>query len=145
MKRRRIHKRGRPFILLAAFLLLVGCKNPISEEEQNAIVNTLVSGTLSAGEYVLFWDGTNARGQTVSPGTYYARLYATAFTYQIEMTALEGGTGTSNDSSYASPGLQPLTQLGQNHPNPFPIQDGTNIPFTLSQATAVQLTIRNRE
>jgi hypothetical protein len=137
------------FILscLLWFLLIIGCRQPLSEQEKEAIVKTLVQQPLPSGEYVLFWDGTDEKDQFVPAGTYYARLYSRDFTYQIEMTALAGGTGVSNDSTVYNGVIQPLTKLEQNRPNPFYIQDGTNIPFTIDEQTAnttVQLTIRNR-
>ncbi|MFH1942202.1 MAG: hypothetical protein ABIL68_08850 [bacterium] len=129
------------------FLIIIGCRQPLSEQEKDAIVKTLVEGILPSGEYILFWDGTDENDQFVPVGTYYARLYSRDFTYQIEMTAKEGGTGVSNRDELINEGLQPLTKLEQNRPNPFNIQDGTNIPFTIDDQTAnttVQLTIRNR-
>lgn len=141
----RKHFMNKRYILSIFLLILFGCSNPLSEEEEKAVVKTLVSGTLPLGEYVVFWDGTDEKNQSVPPGTYYARLYSRNFTHQIEMTALEGGKGISNDSSYSNPGIQLITQLKQNHPNPFYIKDGTNIPFTLSEEVSVQLTIRNKK
>ena len=39
------------------------------------LVRSLVNGRLAGGqEYAFAWDGTDARGQQVASGTYFARL-----------------------------------------------------------------------
>ena len=38
---------------------------------------TLEHGTLAAGSHMVTWDGTDARGRSVRPGMYYARLTST--------------------------------------------------------------------
>jgi len=127
------------------FGIIAGCSDPMSEEDKKALVKTVVDGYLPPGEYQVFWDGTNKDRQQVSAGTYWARLTSRNFTLQITMTALEGGRqGVSNDSSWFSPGDQPADQLLQNHPNPFAIREGTNIPFTLRDSATVQLIVRNK-
>jgi len=100
---------------------------------------------MEQGSYVVFWNGKNEKNEYVTPGTYYARLYSRNFTHQEEMTALEGGTGVSNDSSYYSKEIQLITLLKEITPNPFKIQDGTNIPFTLDESQTIQLTIRDKK
>lgn len=139
--------REQRFILFLFFLivLMLGCSDPLSEEEKKAVVTTLFTGFLESGEYSFFWNGKNEAGENAQAGTYYARLYSLNFTHQIEMSAWEGGSGVSNDSSYIAPGFQPITHLLQNHPNPFLIRSGTNIPFTLSTSVTVELTIRNQK
>jgi hypothetical protein len=132
-------------LLIICSLCSLHCSDPLSEEEKAAIVTTIVSGPFESGEYVIFWDGTNDQGGTVRAGTYYARLWSRDFTHQIQMTALEGGKTGVNDSSFVAPGFQPITKLLQNHPEPFPIRSGTNIPFTLASSASIELTIRNRE
>ncbi len=132
-------------MVIFALLLLSGCSDPLSSDE-DAVVKTLLDGPLEGGRYVLFWDGTDDTGHSVQPGTYYARLFSRDFTFQVQMTALAGGgTGVSNDSSMWDPGYQPLPGLEQNTPNPFKIKDGTNLPFTLDAAYSIRLTVRNRE
>ncbi len=131
-------------VLLSVLLIHIACSDPLSEEDKKAVVSTLVQGSLNAGEYAVFWDGTDDAGKFLTPGTYYARFSSRDFVFQIDMTALEGGT-VSNDSSYFIPGNPPLNSLGQNHPDPFRIKSGTNIPFTLRESIAVELTIRNKE
>ena len=141
------HRLYRRVMIMMLYLLGSHCSDPLSEDE-DAVIRTLVQGILPSGEYVWFWDGTDDSGAFVPAGTYYARLYSRDFTYQIEMTALEGGSGESNDMHLYNEGVQPLTKLEQNRPNPFRIRDGTNIPFFIDEITAsvpVQLTVRSRE
>jgi len=138
-------------ILIIVFLIVIistvlTCSDPTSSDK--AIVKILIPGRLFLeGEYVIFWDGTNKKNEFVPAGTYYARLYSRDFTEQLEITALAGGTGLPN----GIPGLtgvampQAWTELKQNAPNPFRIQDGTNIPFTLSDDVTIELTIRDKE
>jgi hypothetical protein len=126
-------------------LVILGCSNPLSEQDKKAIVKTLISEYCPAGEYVVFWDGTNDKNQRMPAGTYYARFLTQEFTFFIKMTALEGGTGVSNDSSLYIDTYQPITNLEQNDPEPFYIKDGTNIPFKLSYPATVELTVRTKE
>ncbi|MFC1476847.1 FlgD immunoglobulin-like domain containing protein [candidate division KSB1 bacterium] len=49
------------------------------------LVNTLVSGNLSAGIHSFFWDGTNSSGQQVSSGIYIYRLQADEFSTMKRM------------------------------------------------------------
>ena len=132
-------------LLLLWGILVPGCSDPLSEQEEEVTVKTIYSGPLEEGRYVFFWDGTDDKNQYVSGGTYYARLYSRDFTFQITMTAQTGGTGALNDSSLADPGHQPLPRLDQNTPNPFKIRDGTNIPFSIDDNYSIRLTIRNKE
>ena len=132
------------FTILTA-LIVVACGKTATEQNKDAVVKTIYSGTLGQGRYVIFWDGTNESGQFVAAGTYYARLWARDFTFQITLTAEAGGTGVSNDSSLADPGPYALPQLDQNTPNPFKVQDGTNLPFNLDGTYAIELTIRDQE
>lgn len=140
----------RYFIAALAFLAAVGpfvrCSDPLSADE--GVVRELFRGLLPMGRYSVFWDGTDDGGNLLSAGTYYVRLESRDFTYQIEMTATAGGTGEDNSDSYYVDEHQGLTNLAQNVPNPFQIEDGTNIRFTIDQATesvTVILTIRDRE
>ena len=131
-------------MILFIFLPL-GCSDPLSEQEEEFTVKTLFNGPLAEGRYVFFWDGTDDNNKYVSGGTYYARLYSRDFTFQITLTAQDGGTSVSNDSSLADPGYQPLPQLDQNVPNPFKIRNGTNLPFSIDADYSIRLTIRNKE
>ena len=132
-------------VILLAAVLVITCGKTATEQNKDAVVKTLFSGTLGQGRYVIFWDGTNDNNQFVAEGTYYARLWARDFTFQITLNAQAGGTGVSNDSSLADPGPYALPQMDQNVPNPFKVQDGTNIPFNLDGTYAVELTIRDQE
>ena len=128
-------------VLMVGFIF-IRCSDPVSGDNTE-LVKTIVQGYHPAGLYVYFWDGTDRKGNFVSEGTYIARLYAKDFTFEVEMTALAGTSGTSNDST-AFPDFtyQPLNELRQNRPNPFKIKDGTNLLFTLSEDYAVELTVR---
>ena len=136
---------GKASFLILVFLFFMGCSDPLSREEEGVLVKTLYDGPLAAGRYVVFWDGTGDDQKFVQAGTYYARLYSRDFTFQIEMTAQDGGTGVPNDSSLSDPGYQPLPGLEQNRPNPFKIRNGTNLPFTLDNTYTIRLTVRNRD
>ncbi len=129
-------------IALIASTFFIKCSDPVSGDETEH-VKTVIQGYHPAGLYVYFWDGTDQKGNFVSEGNYIARLYAKDFTFEVEMEALAGSSGTSNDST-AFPDFtyQPLNELKQNRPNPFQIKDGTNLLFTLSESYAIELTIR---
>jgi len=137
----------RTLFLCVLFTILCAprCSDPLSEQEKDVTVKTLFNGPLVEGRYVFFWDGTDDGNKFVSGGTYYARLYSRDFTFQITLTAQEGGTGALNDSSLSDPRYQPLPQLDQNTPNPFKIKDGTNIPFSIDGDYSIRLTIRDKE
>ena len=97
------------------------------------------------GEFTIFWDGTDDKNKPLSAGIYYVRLWTRTFSHQIEITALHGAFTTSNDSTefFTTPTF--ITELLQNHPEPFKISEGTNIAFKMSESTQLQLTIRNHE
>jgi hypothetical protein len=52
-------------------------------------VTTLVDGTMEAGEHNVVWNGTDARGNTVSSGVYLYRLEASDFSETKKMTLLK--------------------------------------------------------
>ncbi len=51
-------------------------------------VKSLVNGPLSTGDYVMQWDGTNHEGQSVSSGTYFARLRIGTEVLQVRKMSL---------------------------------------------------------
>jgi len=129
------------FLIIILFGLT--CSDPTSSDK--AIVRILISGPIAEGEYVIFWNGTNKKDEYVPAGTYWVRLYTRDFTEQIEITALQGGTGVLNDSTVWNPMPYAWSELKQNSPNPFRIQDGTNIPFTLADDMTIELTVRDKK
>ena len=52
---------------------------------QGQAVRTLVDGALSAGEYVVTWNGTDDRGRAVTSGVYFYRLQAGAVSESRKM------------------------------------------------------------
>jgi predicted outer membrane repeat protein len=53
---------------------------------KGSLVRTLVHEQLSAGEYPVMWDGTDAAGNVVTSGTYVAKMTAGTYTSTIKMT-----------------------------------------------------------
>jgi len=51
-------------------------------------VKSLVNGQLTAGDHVMQWDGTNHEGQSVSSGTYFARLRIGTEVLQVRKMSL---------------------------------------------------------
>jgi hypothetical protein len=126
--------------MIPLFFLLT-CSNPASEDERN-VVKTLIDEPLPVGRYEVFWDGTDSNNQPLPAGKYKARLDTRSYVFEIDMTALDSTVGKSNDSSEVILLPQLVTLLDQNHPEPFHIRDGTNIPISISENTSVRLTIR---
>jgi hypothetical protein len=138
-RRKRTTLRNR--ISIIPLFCLLTCSNPASEDEKN-VVKTLIDEPLPVGRYEVFWDGTDSDNKPMPAGNYKARLDTWTHVSEINMTALEGTAGKSNDSSEAILLPQLVTQIDLNHPEPFHIRDGTNIRFSNSENTHVQLTIR---
>lgn len=82
-----------PFNPQAQISFVVGKDSPVQLNVYNIrgeVVRTLVQGPLPANEYNLIWDGTGDNGQTVSSGTYFARLRIGAELMQVrKMTMLK--------------------------------------------------------
>ena len=135
-------------ILLILITIFTLCENP-SSVKQTIVIKTLVRGKLQTGKYSVFWDGKDESNKFVEPGTYLVWLYARTFTYEIRITALQGGVTGINDSTTAPVyGNWGLTELLQNHPEPFRIQSGTNIPFIIGEDVAgqtVEITVRKEK
>lgn len=51
-------------------------------------IKSLVNGPLATGDYVMQWDGTNNDGQSVSSGTYFARLRIGTEVLQVRKMSL---------------------------------------------------------
>ncbi len=51
-------------------------------------IKSLVNGPLATGDYVMQWDGTNHDGQSVSSGTYFARLRIGTEVLQVRKMSL---------------------------------------------------------
>jgi len=136
-------------ILIAAmglvYAVICGCDDPASATN-TVVVQTLVHGQLPAGQYSVFWDGRDEKNAFMGEGTYLVWLYARDFTYEIQVTALSGGVTGVNDSTTAPIfGNWGLTELLPNHPEPFRIKSGTNIPFIIGEDAAdktVEITVR---
>jgi hypothetical protein len=140
-------KINRILYIALPFFLFFNCSNPVSEDEKEATVKTIIEGTLLAGTHILFWDGTDKNNKYVSAGTYYVLLYTQALTYpEYRITALPGGTGKTNESPIKYIDNMPATTgIEYADPDTFHVEDGTNIHFTLDEDTPIRLTIRNRE
>jgi hypothetical protein len=132
----------KPIYWIIPILCSLTCSNPASNDEKN-VIKILIDEPLPVGRYVVFWDGTDSNNKPLSAGNYKARLDTHSYVFEIDLTALDGTANASNDSSQI-PILLPqlVTLLDQNHPNPFRIRDGTNIPFSISEYSPVRLTIR---
>ncbi|MCD6115835.1 hypothetical protein J7K93_02370 [bacterium] len=138
----------RKILLMSAASLLYSifclCTDPVSSDKSK-VIKTLVQGKLNAGQYSVFWDGKDEKNNFVEPGTYLVWLTARSFTYEIRMTALTGGAGSNDSTTVPIYGDWGLTELLQNHPDPFRIKCGTNIPFIIGDDAASQtvvLTVR---
>jgi len=138
-------------LILSAAAFLYGifclCEDPVSSN-QPEVIKTLVQGRLNTGQYSVFWDGKDENNNFVEPGTYLVWLTARSFTYEIKMTALSGGAGSNDSTTVPIYGDWGLTELLQNHPEPFRIKSGTNIPFIIGADAASQtvvLTVRKEK
>jgi hypothetical protein len=136
-------------IFISGMLLffIIGCSDPVSKEEKEATVRTIIEGTLLEGTHIAFWDGKDNNKKSVSAGTYYVMLHTEELTYPFyQITALPGGTGQSNESSVKYIANHPgLTCIEYADPDTFYIEDGTNIHFSLEKDIGVRLTIRDRD
>jgi len=54
-------------------------------DTKGSLVRSLVSETLEPGTYPVTWDGTDASGQTMANGSYFARMTAGTFTASAKM------------------------------------------------------------
>ena len=130
-------------ILFIPILGWLACSNPLSQNDKN-VVKILINEREPVGKYTVFWNGTDSNNKPVPAGSYKARFVTQSYVFEIDMTALDGTAGKSNDSTRIPILLPQLeTLLEFNHPEPFRIRDGTNIPYSISEDyTTVQLTIR---
>ena len=125
-------------------LTIIVCSDPSSSDDKY-IVKTLIDEYWGQGQYVEFWDGTDDKNKPLPAGTYYVRLWTRNYSNQITIEAQDGLFRTSNDSTVFFPTATFITLLEQNHPDPFRIREGTNIPFQLAESGTIELTIRNHE
>ena len=128
-------------LLILTFIM--ACSNPLSEREN--VVRTLLEGPLPSGEYSVFWDGRNEKDKFCDPGTYIALLYARNFTLIDTLTALPGNSDKTNRNEYYYDTPQLIDDMENNDPDPFLIEEGTNIKFEISQDVSVRLTIQKPE
>lgn len=136
-------------LIIGASLFSLYCDDPLSEEQKETLVRTLVQGPVQRGNYSIFWDGRNDADKRLSEGTYICNFYTQDYGHQVTMTALAGGStnaAESNDSTEYSEVPLPLHyELDQNSPNPFYINEGTNILFSIPENSSIQITIHKQE
>ena len=131
-------------LLTVCLLIMSVCSDPSSSDDKY-IVKTLIDEYWGQGQYTEFWDGTDDNNKPLPAGTYYVRLWTKNYSNQIKIEAQDGTFRTTNDSTVFFPTPTFITLLEQNHPNPFRILEGTNIPFQLAESGTIELTIRNHE
>jgi hypothetical protein len=119
------------------------CSNPLSEHEN--VIRTLMSGPIASGEYSVFWDSKNENNEVCEPGTYIALLYTRNFTLIDTLTALSGKSEKTNRNEYYYDTPQLIDDMANNEPDPFLIEEGTNIKFRISQDVSIRLTIQKPE
>ncbi len=128
------------FTLAALTGFFLFCSDPLSDEDQT--VRILRTGPMESGEYSIFWDGANDKENFAEPGTYIAMLYTRDFTLIDTLTALPGTRDKYNRNEYINSAPQLIDEMYDNEPDPFYIEDGTNIHFALSRDVSIRLTIR---
>ncbi|MBN2103954.1 hypothetical protein JW835_07935 [bacterium] len=127
-------------LLPVSVFLFIMCSDPLSNNDR--IVRTLISGPMQSGEYSVFWNGTDDHENLAEAGTYIAMLYTRNFTLIDTLTALAGTEKKDNRNEYYNTIPVLMDEMYDNEPDPFYIEDGTNIHFALSQDMSVQLTIQ---
>jgi hypothetical protein len=142
-------KIGTLMVCLLADLILSTCGNPL-EEDKATLIRTLVDGPLSAGIYLIYWNGKDKDQKTVAPGTYLCQLWAEDYQQEIEMTSMDGTQRKTADSTgtggiYYNDRIPLHFLLEQNFPDPFYAKDGTNIPFEVPQNTYIKLTVHTKK
>ena len=58
-------------------------------KEQGQFVNSLVDGSLGAGDFEVTWDGTDANGNLVSSGVYIYKIKAPNLSFSKKVTFLK--------------------------------------------------------
>jgi hypothetical protein len=56
---------------------------------RGALVRVLIDGNMPGGEHTIKWNGTDAHGQPVSSGVYFARMISGAFDKSRKMVMLK--------------------------------------------------------
>jgi hypothetical protein len=126
-------------VMISLFIFTV-CSDPLSEKEN--VIRTLINGPVASGEYSVFWDGMNEKNDFCEPGTYIALLYTRNFTLLDTLTALPGKSDKTNRNEYYYDTPQLIDDMLDNQPDPFLIEEGTNIKFQISQDVSIRLTIQ---
>jgi hypothetical protein len=85
-------------ILFIPILGWLACSNPLSQDDKN-VVKILINEREPVGKYTIFWNGTDSNNKFVPAGNYKARLVTQSYVFEIDMTALDGTAGKSNDST----------------------------------------------
>ncbi|HDQ44828.1 MAG TPA: hypothetical protein ENN17_04905 [bacterium] len=130
-------------------VLFFSCSDPLSDRDKRTLVRTLIEGSIDPGKYVIFWDGRDKQREWVAPGEYVCKFWTRDYGQQIEMKALAGDPDRPprlNDSTLVAMPPVPLHfLLEKNRPDPFHVNEGTNIPFDIPYRAAVRLTIHRKE
>lgn len=137
-------------LCLAGFAFFVlQCSDPLSDQQKETLVRTLIEGQVGPGNYSIFWDGRDDQDKRLSEGTYICNFHTRDYGNQVTMTALAGGSddpGEVNDSTVIAAPPDPLLfTLYQNSPNPFYIKEGTNIVFSIPLESAILITIHKEK
>ena len=146
------HWKTQAFLLCTVGLLFLSlrCSDPLSEEQKETLVRKLVNGEqVATGNYSIFWDGRDDKDKRLPAGTYVCNFWTKDYGQQITMTALAGGStdaAESNDSTDYDYNPLPLHfNLDQNSPDPFHINEGTNIRFAVPDPAEILITIHREE
>ena len=134
---------------LAVYLFFAACSDPLSEKDKETLVRTLIEGSIDPGRYIIFWNGKNDNKNLVNAGTYICKFWVQEYGSEIEMTALAVDfhrPARSNDSTYIDYHNIPLHFfLDENSPEPFYVNEGTNIIFDVPYRAEVLLTIHRKK
>ena len=137
------------FVLLIIVRLGLSCSDPLSEEDKDTLVRTLIEGSIDPGKYVIFWNGKDKNKNLLGGGNYICKFYTRDYGDEIELTALPVDSSRRivyNDSTLiAMPPIPLHFVLEQNRPDPFYINEGTNIIFDVPYRASILLTIHREK
>lgn len=132
-------------VLFVILLFFLSCSDPLSEEDKETLVRTLIEGSIEAGQYVIFWNGKDEKKNLLSGGQYLCKFYTRDYGDELEMTALPVDSTRKvayNDSTIIAAPPTPLHfELAKVSPNPFYINEGVNIAFDVPYRASILLTI----